>query len=367
MLIGVDANEANVKNRVGSGTHAFELLKQFAELATSKHQFEIFLKEKPLEDLPKENQNFKYKVFGPKKLWTQFALPLRLLGNKPDVFFSMTHYGPRFSRVPNVVTIYDLSYLHYPELFNKDDLYQLKSWSKYSIEGAKHIIAISQSTKDDIIKNYGVSPSKISVTYMGYDQKLFKPQNKSKIDNIKKKYKIGGDYIIFVGTLQPRKNIERLIEAFAEVNSKIPDVELMIAGKKGWLFEPIFEKVKKLNLEKEIIFTDYVPDDDLPPLIAGAKVYILPSLWEGFGIPVIEAQACGVPVSVSETSSLPEVVDKSGFTFDPEKVPEITSSLLVLLTDDKLRSMLIEKGFKNVKRFSWEKCAKETLKILVSV
>src|SRR3990167_4734844 len=299
MKIGLDGNEANTKNRVGSGKYAHELIWQFSQnkqsiSANKKYEFEVFLKQKPLSDLPKESKNFKYKVFGPKFMWTQFALPMRLtFGKRPDMFFSMSHYGPRFSPVPYVVTIFDLSYLHYPGLFNKNDLYQLTNWTKYSIKSAKHIFAISKSTKDAIVKNYVDDSKKITVTYIGYDQKLFKPQPKEKIQRVKKIYKISVDYIIFVGTLQPRKNLERLIEAFSQLTNHssfaIHDLQLVIVGKKGWMYDQIFKNVKQLGLEKEIIFTDYVPDDDLPTLICGAKANVLPSLWEGFGIPVIEA------------------------------------------------------------------------------
>jgi len=439
MIIGIDGNEANVKDRVGSGTYAFELLKQFhsSSLNSSSwrerqrpiesddeilslrsrmtrrnnHQFIVYLKDSPLPDLPKESANFKYKAFGPKKLWTQFALPIKLMfGRQPDVFFSMAHYGPRFSKVPYVVTIHDLSYLHYPELFKKSDLLQLRSWTKYSVQNATHIIAVSQTTKDDIVKNYHVDPAKITVTYEGYDQSRIKPQSESQINRMKKKYQIDGNYIIFVGTLQPRKNLERLIEAFATLMQRVPralsvprvprardtrgthdtfdTLSLVIVGKKGWLYDSIFQKVKDLNVNQRVIFTNYVPDDDLPALISGAKAYILPSLWEGFGIPVVEAQACGVPVVVSNTSSLPEivrastsevgsdfskvsfannaVVSDSAVLINPESVQSIASGIKKAL-DPKIRSDLIKKGFTNIKRFSWGICAQQTLKILEKV
>jgi len=369
MKIGLDGNEANTENRVGSGKYSYELIKQFSN--DTKYEFEVFLKQNPLSDLPKESKNFKYKVFGPKFMWTQFALPLHLtFGKKPDVFFSMSHYGPRFSPVPYVITIFDLSYLHYPRLFNKDDLHKLTNWTKYSIKGAKHILAISKSTKEDIVKNYGVEPNKITVTYIGYDGKLFRPQSKEKIQRMKKDYRINGDYIIFVGTLQPRKNLERLIEAFKKLtlNSSLitHHLQLVIVGKKGWLYDSIFEKVKDLNLSERIRFTDYVPNTDLPPLIYGAKAYVLPSLWEGFGIPVVEAQACGVPVVVSNVSSLPEVIGDSGILVDPEKVDSIADGIKKALSEET-RIILVKKGLENVKRFSWEKCAKETLKVLEKV
>src|SRR3989337_3914192 len=356
MKIGLDGNEANIENRVGSGKYVYELIKQFSQ--NKKYEFEVFLKQNPLSDLPKESKNFKYKVFGPKFLWTQFALPMHLIfGKRPDLFFSMSHYGPRFSPAAYVITIFDLSYLHYPELFNKDDLHQLTNWTKYSIKSAKHILAISNSTKDDIVKNYDVDPEKITVTYIGYDQELFKPQSKDKIESVKKIYKIKGDYLIFVGTLQPRKNIVKLIEAFEKITHPL---QLVIVGKKGWLYDSIFKKVKDLDIEKKVIFTDYVPGSDLPPLICGAKAYVLPSLWEGFGISVIEAQACGVPVVASNVSSLPEIVADSGILVDPEKTDSIVDGIKKSL-DAKTRTDLVKRGFENIKRFSWEKCAKATL------
>ena len=365
MNIGLDGNEANVKNRVGSGQYAASMLAEFAQI--KNHNFIVYLKENPQADLPKETSNFKYKVFGPKKFWTQIALPIKLtFGQKLDIFFTLGHYGPRFSKIPYVVTIFDLSYLHYPNLFNKNDLYQLVNWSKYSIQNAKHIFAISKSTKEDIVKNYKIHPSKISITYMGYDQKIFKPQSASTIDKVKTKYKIKGDYIIFVGTLQPRKNIERLVEAFSVLKLKNKNLKLVIVGRKGWLYDSIFEKVKDLGLEGKIIFTDFVQQNDMPPLIAGAKVYVLPSLYEGFGIPVVEAQACGVPVVVSNTSSLPEVVGDSGITVDPTNVKSITEGIEKILTNPKLATDFSQKGLINVKRFSWQKCAAETLKVLES-
>lgn len=382
MIIGLDGNEANVKKRVGSGVYALQLLKQFA--SDKNHKFIVFLKENPLSDLPKETSNFKYLFFGPKKLWTQFALPIKLFfGSNLDIFFSLGHYGPRFSKIKYAITIFDLSYMHFPDLFKKDDLYKLNKWSEYSIKKASHVLTISSSTKNDIVKYYGINPAKISVNYLGYDRKIFKPQAKRKIAKIREKYKINGDYIIFVGTLQPRKNIERLIEAFHRVltssgshlirTKKNPDVpiarqpdnlQLVIVGKKGWLYDSIFAKVKELNLEDKVIFTGYAPDPDLSALISGARVYVLPSLWEGFGIPVIEAQACGVPVVVSNMSSLPEIVGDSAVLIDPLSVSSITSGIKKVLNNKKLSQKLTEKGFENIRRFSWQNCATETLKVL---
>ncbi len=348
MIIGLDGNEANVKNRVGSGQYAFAMLHEFSKIKNKS--FVVYLKSKPESDLPQESETFGYKMFGPKKLWTQFALPLKLtFHSKPDIFFTLGHYGPRFSTVPYAITIFDLSYLHYPGLFTKNDLYQLTNWSKYSIAGSKHIFAISESTKHDIVKNYKMDPTKITVTYMGYDQNKFKPQPKSEAERVKAKYKIVGDYIIFIGTLQPRKNVERLLEAYSTLKLELEDLKLVIVGKKGWMYNKIFQKVRSTHLESKVIFTDYVPDDELPALMSGAKLYVLPSLWEGFGIPVIEAQACGVPSVVSNTSSLPEVVGKSAVLVDPMSVESIAGGMKKILSSEKLSKDLIAKGFVNIK------------------
>ena len=394
MKIGIDGNEANIINRVGSGQYGFELLRHLVKIETS-HQFVIYLKTPPLTDLPKERANWRYCVFGPKKFWTQIALPLNLYFRhpRPDVFFTPAHYAPRFSPIPVVTTIFDLSFLHFPEMFRKQDLYQLRNWTKYSVRKAAKILTISQSSKADIIKNYRVPEEKVVVTYPGVSDE-FKPQSKSQIEAAKIKYQIAGEYILYVGTLQPRKNLLRLIEAFSKVISgqwlvtreKKPNhpakgearqrrqlpitdyLQLVIVGKKGWLYDEIFKKVKDLNLEGKVIFTDFVANEDLPALYSGAKVYVNVSLWEGFGIPVAESLVCGTPVVVSNTSSLPEVVGDAGILVNPESVNEIAAGILKILNLPKKDYQdLRKKSQEQALKFSWEKCAKETFQVLEKV
>ncbi len=367
MIIGIDGNEANVVSRVGSGQYGFELLKAFHS-DESGHQFEIFLKNPPVSDMPAVSPDWHYKVFGPKKFWTQVALPLKLARNNHlDVFFSPSHYAPRFSRVPQVITIFDLSFLYFPQYFRKKDLGQLKRWTKYSALKSKAIITISENSKRDIVKEYKVDPKQVFVTYPGYDKTRFKVQKESDIQKIKDKYSIPGDYIIFVGTLQPRKNIEKLIEAFVGIGSTYPDLKLVIVGKKGWMFESIFETVKRNKLGDKVIFTDFVPDDDTSFLIAGARLYVLPSLYEGFGIPVVEAMASGTPVAVSDVSSLPEVVGDAGLLFDPQDIGDIQKKCEKILKDGQLSTQLSKKGIERAKKFNWAHTAAETIKVLESV
>lgn len=363
MIIGIDGNEANLSRRVGANQYAFELLWSLYKIKNT-YQWVIYLREKPLSDMPPEKESWQYRVIGPRKFWTQWRLPLDLYLHRPqpDIFFSPVHYTPRFSPIPVVVSIMDLGYLKFPEQFTKKDLYQLTSWTAKSIKKSVHIFAISQRTKDDIIERYGIPKERITVTYPGYDQEKFKSQNlKVKNEEIKKKYNISGDYILFLSTLKPSKNVENLIEAYKILSDEDLELKLVITGKKGWMYDSIFEKVKSLGLEKKVIFTDFIPDEDVVGLMGGASVFCLPSFWEGFGIPVIEAMAMGIPVVVSNAGSLPEVAGKAGVIVDPYRPEDIALGIKQAREE---RDKLQIEGLKQIKEFSWEECGKKTLEVL---
>ncbi len=368
MLIGVDGNEANILNRVGTGQYAYYLLKHWQKIASPKQAFRIYLSSPVNPWLPKENSYFTYTVFGPKKFWTQIALPINLLleRNKPEVFFSPAHYAPRFSSVKSVVTIHDLAYLTHPKEFKKKDQQQLSSWTKYSVDQAQKIIAVSENTKNDLINFYQLPEKKISVVYNGFDSNRFHPSlAKLTSQKTKEKYKIKGDYLAYLGTLQPRKNLESLIRALPEIVNQNPEIKLVVIGKKGWLYSTIFSLVQTLCLQEKVIFTDFVPDEEVPFLVAGARVFILPSLYEGFGLTVLEAMACGVPVVVSRVSSLPEVVGEAGLYLDnPKNYSQIAKQINKILSDERLAKNLIKDGLLQSKKFSWEKCAQETLEVI---
>ncbi len=364
LTIGIDGNEANVKNRVGIGEYAFELLREFYELQITNYEFTVYLKEKPNDDMPKENNNWNYKIFGPSFLWTQLALPLRLFieKNKPNIFFSPSHYAPRVSPVPTAIAIMDLAFLRYPDMFNKKDLYQLREWTLYSAKNASLIFTISQSSKDDIIKFYNIKPEKIVVTYPGIRQGI-KVMNKLDFKEILNKYKISPNFILFVGTLQPRKNIAKLIKAFSQIKDK-KDLNLVIVGKKGWQYEEILSAPEKFGISDMVKFLDFVPDEELDILYKNAICYCLPSLYEGFGLPVLEAMQRGCPVITSSISSLPEAGGDAALYCDPKNAVDIKDKLEMIIGNKKLRLEMIEKGYKQVKKFSWEKTAKETLAAL---
>jgi len=345
MKLAINANEANVKHRVGINQLAFELLKK---LIAKNLKCTIYLQDPPLPDMPKAN----YEVFGPKKLWTLTGLQRKLLVDPPDVLFSLTHYTPLYVPCKTVICIMDLAFEKFPQFFKKSDLYQLKYWSRYSASQANHIITISENSKKDIVEIYKVKPEKITVVYPGYDKTRFSTNVKPN-----KKY---GDYLFFLGTLQPRKNIERLIEAFKLLKT---DCKLVITGMKnegrgGWMNENI-------KAAKNIILTGYLPDDDIPGLMAGAKAYVLPSLYEGFGIPALEAMACGTPVLVSRVSSLPEICGEAAtYIEDPYSVESIKAGLEEVLVSGPKKVKL---GLSQVMRYNWDETANKTLEVLTHV
>jgi len=363
MLIGIDANEANVLSRVGISEYAYQILiklHEFREAEKNDYSYTIYLKSSPLDHLPKETSWWKYKIVKLPKLWTQIGLPIHLATtrSKPDVFLTLTHYGPRFSKIPTIVSVMDLSYLHFPETFKKNDLYQLTKWTEYSVKKAKKVITISNSSKDDIIKYYKVSAEKVKVVHLGLKNLSMNAPSEKELSE----FGVDKKFILFVGTLQPRKNIARLIEAFSMLpESLLSDYQLVIIGKKGWLYEEILSAPEKFNVTDKVVFLDYISDTELPNFYRKAEVFVLPSLYEGFGLPVLEAMRYGCPVLTSNVSSLPEAGGDAAQYFEPENVKDIKNTIEKVLTDKILREKMIERGREHYKKFTWEKAAKEVL------
>jgi len=319
--------------------------------------------------MPKSKDNWQYEIFGPKKFWTQFALPARLFLEKikPNVFFTPSHYAPRISPVPTAIAIMDVSYLHFPAYFDKSDLYQLRHWTSYSAKHAKRIFTISSASKRDIIAEYHIAPDQVIITYPGIKNALKSMERIFSTEELKKKFGVLGSYVLFVGTLQPRKNIARLIEAFAKVAQRKKDVELVIIGKKGWLYEAILDAPQKFGISHKVKFLDFVTDEDLPSFYKHAICFILPSLYEGFGLPVLEAMSYGCPVITSNISSLPEAGGDAAAYVNPTDSNEIAAKILELIENEKVRKNMIKKGYEQIKKFSWEKTAGETLKVLEEI
>ncbi len=369
MLLAIDGNEANVENKVGSNRFAFEVIWGiYRQLKRQgfKDKVRVFLAAPPRTDFPPQQSGWRYEVFGPRQFWTWTGLVKRLYFGRPrpDVLFSPSHYGPAFSPIPFVISVMDLGFLRWPHQFKKKDFYQLKYWTYWSAKRAAKVIAISKFTRRDIIRNYHLPPGKVVVAYPGYQKttplSLRKEMTKKEKIKILAKYHLKKPYFLFLGTLKPSKNIEGLISALAllrqEYGQEIP--QLVIAGKKGWLYQSIFRHCRRLGIESKVIFTGFVADKEIPILMQNSLAFLLPSFWEGFGIPVLEAMAQGVPTIVSNRGSLPEVVDGASLIINPADVCSLAKAMALVWQQAKLRQELIKAGYQRQGLFSWRHCSK---------
>lgn len=375
MIVGFDGSRAFVNSRTGTENYSYQLLKALAKV-DQKNQYIVYLRTQGLT-LRSWPGNFQFKVINWPRLWTQVGLAIQTFKDHLDVLFVPAHTLPviRKPGLKTVVTIHDLGSEYLPSMHQVKQRVYLGFMQKYQLQTATRIIAVSKATKDDLVNRIGIEPAKVNVIYEGFDKELFKPV---KNNQIIKKYNLKyHSYFLFVGTVQPRKNLERLITAFAVhlEGEKMRlhlrgELKLVIVGQKGWMSDQIYALPKKLGIEGRVKFLGYVPEKDLPALYSGALALTFPSLFEGFGLPILEAQACGCPVLTSDRSSMPEVAGPpagGGAIFvDPYSVDDIVKGMERVKREGE-RVKLIQKGFENIKRFSWEKCATQTLQVLESV
>ncbi len=369
MITGIDGNEANVEKKVGVSVYTTNLLYEFCRIASSDLQFKIYLRKPPASDLPKPSEYFTYEVVSGPFAWSQLFLPLSLYTRGGlNTFFSPAHYTPRFCPVPLVVTIHDLAYEYFPQEFLSHDLYKLKNWTLHAVNQAKKIIAVSINTKKDLIKFYKLPEDKIEVVYNGYEKQIKYQKSNIKNERILKNWKLEiGNYLLYVGTLQPRKNEKLLIDSFPQIKKLYPQMKLVICGKKGWLYDEILSSIDQIEEKNDIVLTGFVSDEELATFYSHAFCLTMPSLYEGFGIPILEAFNFGCPVVSSFTSSLPEIGSDACLYFDPNDKNNFVDKIVELRQNPTLKKQLVAKGKKRLEEFSWQKCAKETLAVITSV
>jgi glycosyltransferase involved in cell wall biosynthesis len=281
-------------------------------------------------------------------------------GKNDDVTHFFNYIVPPKVHGRTVVTVHDMVYKAFPETVRARTKYMLDSGLKQSMKRADMIVTDSEFSKSEILKYFPQHEKKLRVVPCGVDLDKFRPcETPERIPEVKKSLEIEGDYFLYLGTIEPRKNLERLIEAYhiftQRSGSDVP--KLVLAGGKGWLYDSIFARVTELGLEKQVIFTKYVPAADMAPLMCGALAFVFPSVYEGFGMPPLEAMACGVPVLASGEASLPEVTGDCAVICDAYSVESIAKGLYRLYKDDKLRKDLSVRGLERAKTFTWEHSA----------
>jgi glycosyltransferase involved in cell wall biosynthesis len=283
------------------------------------------------------------------RLWTHIRLSAELLRpGRPQVLFVPAHVLPLAHPLPTVVTVHDLGYRHFPEAHPWRQRLYLEWSTRFSARRATRVIADSAATKRDLTRFCGVPEGKITVVYPGYDDALARVNAAA----VRTRYGLPENYFLHVGTLQPRKNLMRLMEAVSQAPAPVC---LVLAGRAGWMAAPITARARWL---------EYVPDEDLAGLYSGAQALVFPSLFEGFGFPVLEAMACGTPVICSNMSSLPEVAGQAALLVDPQDVQALLRAMLRVQAEPALRAELTERGLSQVRQFSWRRAAEETLAVL---
>jgi glycosyltransferase involved in cell wall biosynthesis len=394
MNIGIEATSAGEAQKAGVGYYTYNLIRAMALLHCEDHTYTLYLR-KPWQDSGtsfvcrtespnspssslriefESNQKFISKVLRTPCLWAQLRLPLELWTCPQDVYFFPSSVLPLlYQPSKSVITIHDIAYLFFPDCFSPMLRRWLKIATKHGIARAKKIITVSEFTRQDLITYYGVAPEKVVAIHHGVHE-MFRPfqaqMEITSIEIIKKKYQIEGPYILCIGTLQKRKNIPRLLHSFSLLKQSynIPHKLVLIGQKCPDLPEhDIFSTVERLFLQENVVWTGYVTEQDMPVLLNGAELFVFPSLYEGFGMPVLEAMASGVPVACSNSSSLPEVVGDSGVMFDPYNIDSMTAAIHRALMNQELREKLRQQGLQRAKEFTWKRCAQKTLDVLETV
>ena len=370
MKIAIQAADLDAERIDGTRVYILNLLKYFGKLDQTS-EFLIYHKNKFNPQLsPPDFPNYKIKAKNLSHLWTQTLFAGSLWKDKPDVLWMPMHNIPLIRRkgMKTVVTIHDLAFKYFPETFTRKDLFKINLLTKLAVAYADKIITISESSKKDILKFYpNIKSEKIKVIHHGFDATVFnRERNLQKEEEIKNKFSISGPYIAYIGAIQPRKNLEMLVEAFEKVKKELPNLKLVLAGEKAWLSDGIFKKIEKSAHKSDIICPGKINFQDLGHLLRGARAFVFPSLYEGFGIPVLEAFASKVPVICADNSSLPEVGGEAVIYFDGKSAGDLAEKIEKILSDDNLRNTQIAKGLEQIKKFSWEKCAQKTLEYLKS-
>ncbi len=369
MKIGVDASRGNKLNKSGVEWYSHHIISNFFKL-DRKNQFILYTDKKLNEYLRPSFNNFQEKIlkWPFSKLWTLGRMSIEILVNKPDVLFIPSHTFPLFGGKKNVITWHDIGYERYPETYTAWELASLKQGARRAFKIADKIITVSNYTKSEIIERHQIDPEKIKVIYLGCNHDRWYRPPENEIKNYLRELNITLPYFIFVGRLALRKNITGLIRIYNRFREKVRRPHnLILVGSQAPFQNEIDAEIKASPFTNEIKKIGWVPMDQLPILVSGAQAMVYPSIYEGFGLPTIEAMACGVPVIASSSGSLPEIVGQAGIIKDAHDIESFTEAMEKVIEDKNLRQDLINKGLERAKQFSWEKCAKETLEVIESV
>jgi len=369
MHIGLNAHLLSLSRSyraAGINSYIYNLLRHLPSVG-NQHRYTVFLGDKrsrrafpkmktKMTSMPTSNPMVR--IF-----WEQTLQPMQLLKEGIDLLHSLAFVQPIFLPCAGIITIYDLSFVLFPERLHPLRRLYLRWGTQRSARKAQGIIAISGSTKQDIVRLLGIAERKVSVVPCGVDDHFRPMKNQQVLDDFRRKRRLPEQMILFVGTIEPRKNLITLLRGYALLREKFQPPPLVIGGPKGWHHQEVFFVAEQLGLQEDVLFPGYISQEELALWYNAAELFIYPTLYEGFGLPPLEAMACGTPVIISNTSSLPEVVGGAGILVSPESVEEIAEAMQRLLTDHSLRAEMRTRGLDRAREFSWHKAAQQTVKV----
>jgi glycosyltransferase involved in cell wall biosynthesis len=366
LRIAIDAHSVGT-GLGGNESYATNLIEALAQIDQENCYTLYVTKQEAVERFGNRWPNFSVRSTLPHTPLIRIPLTLsaELRRNPVDVLH-VQFTAPPFSPCPVVVSIHDLSFEHLPQTFKWRSRKQLRITVRRTARQASQVIALSEHGRNDIVDTYHVSPERISVIPLSAGDQFRPIRNEDELQRVRQTYGINGEYMLSVGAIQPRKNLSRLVAAYARLRHARPEVKLpklVLAGKCAWLYDETLRTIEELQLSDSIILTGYVPESDLPALYSGAICFIYPSYFEGFGLPPLEAMQCGVPVIVGDRTSLPEVVGDAAILVDPFDVDALAAAIESVLRDSDLRTELGVKGLGRAKLFNWRETARQTLAV----
>jgi glycosyltransferase involved in cell wall biosynthesis len=355
----------------GISWYIINLLKNLAQVSPDSFEYSAFLSDRAFQETSLALHFSRLPTRRPvvRIFWEQFIQPLALRRANVDLLHALAFVAPVAAPCPFVVTVYDLSFLRYREAFRPFNRWYLSRLTAHSVKRARAVITISESTRQDVIDFLDVPPERVRTIYCGCDEN-FRPLPAAEIEAFKALHQLPGTFVLYLGTLEPRKNVDGLIRAYARWRERQPDAPpLIVAGGKGWYYHQIFKLVESLNLTESIRFPGYIPQDELPLWYNAATLFVYPSHFEGFGLPVLETMACGTPVITSTVSSLPEVAGQDGVArlVSPTDAEALAEAMNEVMVDADLRASMSERGLARAAKFKWQKTAQETIAIYQKV
>lgn len=357
MRLGLDAR-LTYYTRGGIASYIRQLVETLPGLDRENEYF-IFHSRKARESLPAPANARRVDCWTPAHhRLERAAFGLELLPHRLRLLHSPDFIPPR-GQFRSVITIHDLTFLRYPQFLTPESRRYYNDQIRAAVKRADAILADSHATRADILELLAAPPEKVMTVHLAPDPR-FRPQPPGAVEAVAARHHLSKGYVLFVGTFEPRKNTSALLEAYARLPGAPP---LVLAGNKGWLFDETLDRARQLKIASQVKFLENVSADDLPALYCGASVFVLPSHYEGFGLPVLEAFACGTPAVIADRASLPEIAGDAAARCNPDDPASIADAIRSVLDDSAWRASLIEKGFARVKAFSWDKCARETLSV----